>query len=153
MRHEVPASPRDSAPPHPGYCSLFVVHRQLLALHEFLQRVDLQRRMHGPHQWLPRDEDDRHHVLVVVAVHLQDMRSARDVVVGEEHRVTIGRAFRHLLDAKRSAGASSVLDDDLLSDRARYELVVNSVDKDRIRGYISAPKDKLTTGAPVLRLQ
>ncbi len=28
-------------------------------------------------------------------------------------------------------------------DRLRYELVVNYVDKDRIRGYISAPKDKV----------
>src|SRR5499427_6907168 len=28
------------------------------------------------------------------------------------------------------------------SDRVRYEFVVNSVDKDRIRGYVSAPKDK-----------
>src|SRR5262249_25732278 len=27
-------------------------------------------------------------------------------------------------------------------DRLRYELVVNYVDKDRIRGYVSAPKDK-----------
>jgi len=27
-------------------------------------------------------------------------------------------------------------------DRARYEIVVNYVDKDRIRGYLSAPKDK-----------
>jgi hypothetical protein len=28
-------------------------------------------------------------------------------------------------------------------DRLRYEFVVNYVDKDRIRGYLSAPKDKL----------
>jgi hypothetical protein len=28
------------------------------------------------------------------------------------------------------------------SDHLRYEVVVNSVDKDRIRGYVSAPKDK-----------
>jgi len=27
-------------------------------------------------------------------------------------------------------------------DRLRYELVVNYVDKDRIRGYLSTPKDK-----------
>src|SRR5262249_33864820 len=39
-------------------------------------------------------------------------------------------------------------------DRLRYELVVNSVDKDRIRGYISAPKDKLSAAeTPVLRVQ
>jgi hypothetical protein len=39
-------------------------------------------------------------------------------------------------------------------DRLRYELVVNSVDKDRIRGYISAPKDRLSdTQTPVLRQQ
>ena len=30
-------------------------------------------------------------------------------------------------------------------DRVRYELVVNYVDKDRIRGYVSAPKDKLSS--------
>jgi len=34
-------------------------------------------------------------------------------------------------------------------DRARYELVVNYVDKDRIRGYVSSPKDKLTAGEPL----
>jgi len=39
-------------------------------------------------------------------------------------------------------------------DRVRYELVVNSVDKDRIRGYISAPKDKLLASEmPALRVQ
>jgi chromosome segregation ATPase len=32
-------------------------------------------------------------------------------------------------------------------DRLRYELVVNVVDKDRIRGYISSPKEKLTAQA------
>jgi hypothetical protein len=37
-------------------------------------------------------------------------------------------------------------------DQLRYEVVVNSVDKDRIRGYVSAPKDKvLTAGAPSFR--
>jgi len=42
------------------------------------------------------------------------------------------------------------------SDRVRYEFVVNSVDKDRIRGYLSAPKDKALaaeTPAAVQRLQ
>ena len=34
-------------------------------------------------------------------------------------------------------------------DRARYELVVNYVDKDRIRGYVSSPKDRLTAGEPL----
>jgi chromosome segregation ATPase len=37
-------------------------------------------------------------------------------------------------------------------DKARYELVVNYVDKDRIRGYVSSPKDKPTVGEP-LRVQ
>jgi len=37
-------------------------------------------------------------------------------------------------------------------DRARYELVVNSVDKDRIRGYVSSPKDRITAGEQ-LRVQ
>ena len=39
-------------------------------------------------------------------------------------------------------------------DELRYELVVNSVEKDRIRGYISAPKDKvLSAEGPKLRGQ
>jgi hypothetical protein len=39
-------------------------------------------------------------------------------------------------------------------DSLRYEIVVNSVDKDRIRGYVSAPKDKvLSAEAPTLRKQ
>jgi hypothetical protein len=28
-------------------------------------------------------------------------------------------------------------------DKLRYEIVVNFIDKDRIRGYLSAPKDKV----------
>jgi len=37
-------------------------------------------------------------------------------------------------------------------DRLRYELVVNYVDKDRIRGYLSTPKDKvLSAEAPAVR--
>jgi len=39
-------------------------------------------------------------------------------------------------------------------DELRYEIVVNAVDKDRIRGYVSAPKDKvLSAEAPRLRTQ
>ena len=37
-------------------------------------------------------------------------------------------------------------------DKLRYELVVNHVDKDRIRGYVSSPKDRPTVGE-TLRLQ
>jgi len=37
-------------------------------------------------------------------------------------------------------------------DRARYEFVVNRVDKNRIRGYLSTPKDKLVASeTPTLR--
>jgi hypothetical protein len=37
-------------------------------------------------------------------------------------------------------------------DRLRYEMIVNYVDKDRIRGYISTPKDKLLSAeGPTLR--
>ena len=37
-------------------------------------------------------------------------------------------------------------------ERLRYEFVVNYVDKDRIRGYLSTPKDKLMAGdSPTLR--
>jgi hypothetical protein len=39
-------------------------------------------------------------------------------------------------------------------DQLRYEVVVNSVDKDRIRGYLSAPKDKvLSAEVPQFRVQ
>ena len=39
-------------------------------------------------------------------------------------------------------------------ERVRYEFVVNYVDKDRIRGYVSAPKDKLSSAEmPSLRVQ
>jgi chromosome segregation ATPase len=39
-------------------------------------------------------------------------------------------------------------------DKLRYELVVNFVDKDRIRGYLSAPKDKvLSAERPAFRTQ
>lgn len=36
-------------------------------------------------------------------------------------------------------------------EHVRYEFVVNSVDKNRIRGYLSAPKDKLVASEPSLR--
>lgn len=36
-------------------------------------------------------------------------------------------------------------------DRVRYELVVNSIDKDRIRGYISTPKDTVIGGTLALQ--
>ena len=36
-------------------------------------------------------------------------------------------------------------------DRVRYELVVNSIDKDRIRGYISTPKDTVVGGTLALQ--
>lgn len=40
-------------------------------------------------------------------------------------------------------------------DQLRYEVVVNTVDKDRIRGYLSTPKDKVVASneSPKLRLQ
>src|SRR5437867_9498611 len=39
-------------------------------------------------------------------------------------------------------------------DRARYEFVVNYVDKDRIRGYMSTPKDRLVAAeTPTFRVQ
>jgi len=39
-------------------------------------------------------------------------------------------------------------------EQLRYEVVVNSVEKDRIRGYVSAPKDKvLSAEVPRFRLQ
>ena len=37
-------------------------------------------------------------------------------------------------------------------EHVRYEFVVNSVDKNRIRGYMSAPKDKLVASEPSLRV-
>jgi hypothetical protein len=37
-------------------------------------------------------------------------------------------------------------------DKQRYEIVVNAVDKDRVRGYLSTPKDKvLSAERPELR--
>jgi len=36
-------------------------------------------------------------------------------------------------------------------DRVRYELVVNSVDKDRIRGYVSTPKDSVAPNSLALQ--
>jgi septal ring factor EnvC (AmiA/AmiB activator) len=38
-------------------------------------------------------------------------------------------------------------------DRMRYELVVNHVEKDRIRGYMSAPKNAIGADMPTLRVQ
>jgi hypothetical protein len=76
--------------------------------------------MNRPHQRLARDEDDRHQVLLVVAVHLQDLRRAGDVVVGEQDVVAVGRALRDRLDSDRAAGAGPILDDNLLSDRPRH---------------------------------
>jgi hypothetical protein len=38
-------------------------------------------------------------------------------------------------------------------DELRYEIVVNAVDKDRIRGYVSTPKDKVLSAEAPPRLK
>jgi len=53
---------------------------------------------------------------------------------------------------KKDRGANEPVQFLVGRDRLRYELVVNYVDKDRIRGYVSTPKDKvLSAEGPVLR--
>jgi chromosome segregation ATPase len=53
---------------------------------------------------------------------------------------------------KKDRGANEPVQFLVGRDRLRYELVVNYVDKDRIRGYLSTPKDKvLSAEGPVLR--
>ena len=53
---------------------------------------------------------------------------------------------------KKDRGANEPVQFLVGRDRLRYELVVNYVDKDRVRGYLSTPKDKvLSAEGPVLR--
>jgi chromosome segregation ATPase len=100
-------------------------------------------------------------------------RGERDYIEFDIHR---GRQFDHVgdvlvqlkkTDVKKqkfdvviNADDSSILKKDRTAnepvtflvgkDHVRYEFVVNSVDKDRIRGYLSTPKDKiLSAEAPV----
>ena len=56
---------------------------------------------------------------------------------------------------KKDRGANEPVTFMVGRDRLRYEFVVNYVDKDRIRGYLSTPKDKTLSaeGPAVRRLQ
>src|SRR5262249_60215445 len=76
--------------------------------------------MSSERQRLARQLNDRHELVEVVDAQLQDMRSARHVVVGNEDRVTVGRTLDSGLDADSSARTRAVLDHDLLADRARH---------------------------------
>src|SRR5260221_14165687 len=57
------------------------------------------------------------------------MRSARHVVVGDEHRVTVGRTLDRRLDADGPARTRAVLDHDLLADRARHRFADDTRDE------------------------
>jgi len=57
------------------------------------------------------------------------VRRTRDVVVGDENRVAIGRALRRRLDADHAAGAELVLEVELLADGARLYSLVSRADK------------------------
>ena len=74
--------------------------------------------MNGQRKRLSSQLDDGHELVEIVDAGFQDMRSARHIVVGDENRITIGRALDRRLDADCSARAGAVLDDDLLADRA-----------------------------------
>ncbi len=87
---------------------------------EFSHRADAELLMHRPDQRLARDEDHRHQIFQIVAVHPQDLRRARNIVVGEEHGVAVGRALRHRLDADGPAGAGAIFDHHLLPEAARH---------------------------------
>src|SRR5215470_5873294 len=85
--------------------------------------------MSSERQRLARQLYDRHQLFQVVDAQLQDMRSARHVVVGDEHRVTVGRTLDRRLDADGPARTRAVLDHDLLADRARHRFADDTRDE------------------------
>jgi hypothetical protein len=85
--------------------------------------------MSGEPQRLSGQLDDRHQLVQVVDAQLQDMRSARHVVVGDEDRVTVRRTLDRRLDADSSARTRAVLDHDLLADRARHRFADETGDE------------------------
>ena len=85
--------------------------------------------MSSERQRLARQLYDRHQLFQVVDAQLQDMRSARHVVVGDEHRVTVGGTLDRRLDADGPARTRAVLDHDLLADRARHRFADDTRDE------------------------
>src|SRR5262249_52749189 len=57
------------------------------------------------------------------------MRGTRHVVVGDENRITVGRALDRRLDADGSACTGAILDDDLLADRPRHRFANHASDE------------------------
>ena len=76
-------------------------------------------------------------------IDLKDHANDRDVVINADDNAIL----------KKDRTANEPVTFLVGRDRVRYEFVVNSVDKNRIRGYMSAPKDKLVAAdTPTLRL-
>lgn len=90
----------------------------------------------------------------------RDMQRLADVKVQLKKTDTKRQKFDilFLIDDNKIERKDRVINEPIIfiagKDRARYEFVVNSVDKDRIRGYLSTPKDKvLAAENPALRPQ
>ena len=90
----------------------------------------------------------------------RDMERLADVKVQLKKTDTKRQKFDvlFLIDDNKIERKDRVINEPIIfiagKDRARYEFVVNSVDKDRIRGYLSTPKDKvLAAENPALRPQ
>jgi chromosome segregation ATPase len=79
----------------------------------------------------------------------RDMERIADVKVQLKKTDTKRQKFDvvFLIDDSKIERKDRVVNEPIIfiagKDRARYEFVVNNVDKDRIRGYLSTPKDKV----------
>jgi hypothetical protein len=73
----------------------------------------------------------------------------------KKHKYNVAIEVDDQLLEKRDRTANEPVQFLVGRDQLRYEVVVNSIDKDHIRGYVSTPKDKVvaSTEGPRLRLQ
>ena len=86
--------------------------------------------------------------------HVADIQLALLKTDPKKHKYNVAIQVDDQLLEKKDRAANEPVQFLVGRDQLRYEVVVNSVDKDRIRGYVSAPKDKvLSADVPRLRLQ
>ena len=88
-----------------------------------------ERGMHRERLRLPAEQRDREEILQVVDAQAQHVRRARDVVIGDEDGIAVGRTLDRRVDADRAPGAGAVLDEHLLAELARHVIADHASDE------------------------
>src|SRR5665213_2004248 len=84
---------------------------------QYLHIMCGQRRIHQNDEWTGGDQSDRREILarVVADVGVKRQVNRKRAGAAEAERVAVGRGLGDLARAERTAGATMILDDDLLA--------------------------------------